>query len=382
MDSRFANGSSVGTVVPQRWKFAAPFKLQSGDILPSFELVYETYGELHSGRDNAVLVCHALSGSHHAAGLHADDESPGWWDSCIGPGKPIDTDKFFVVCVNNIGGCHGSTGPASTNPRTGEPYGPEFPSVTVKDWVHTQAMLAHGIGIRRFAAVVGGSLGGMQAMQWAIDFPDRVEHAILVACAAKLSAQNIAFNKIARSAIHADPCFEQGQYKARGRFPSVGLRLARMLGHVTYLSDGAMGSKFGREIKQGDPEQGADVEFQVESYLHYQGERFSKRFDANSYLLITRLLDCFDPAREFGDDLVATLSETLCRFLVISFTSDWRFAPERSDEIVDALVRAGRPVTSAVIDSPHGHDSFLLYSPRYFEVLGEYFQRMARDCSS
>jgi homoserine O-acetyltransferase len=378
--SQTAADTSAGIVEPQLYRHPAPFLLQCGESLPGFELVFETYGTPDAAMSNAVLVCHALSGNHHAAGYHSDaDDKPGWWDACIGPGKPIDTNRFFVVCPNNLGGCHGSTGPLSANPVTGEPYGPDFPKVTVRDWVRAQVLLADHLGIRRFAAVVGGSLGGMQAMQWAIDEPDRIGAAVLIASAAKLSAQNIAFNEIARQAILADPEFHDGHYRSRGTNPDLGLMLARMVGHVTYLSDDGMRRKFGREIKSGDIRLGRDVQFQVESYLHYQGRSFSKRFDANTYLLMTYALDYFDPAAEHDDDLVAALSGTRCDFCVISFSSDWRFSAARSKEISDALIAARRNVVSCVIESDQGHDAFLLPIPRYFDVLGAYFDRLARD---
>ena len=361
----------------------APFALQSQITLPGFELVYETYGELNEDRSNAVLICHALSGHHHAAGFHhSSDEKPGWWDNCIGPGKPIDTSKFFVISLNNLGGCHGSTGPKSINPETGEPYGADFPNFTVKDWVNSQALLADHLGIERFAAIIGGSLGGMQAMQWAIDYPDRVANAILIACASKLSAQNIAFNEIARFAIQSDPKYSDGRYQESASNPGDGLGLARMIGHVTYLSDDSMGVKFGRELRKGDFDSLKDVQFQVESYLHYQGQRFAESFDANTYMLITRALDYFDPAREYDDDLVKALAKASARFLVISFSTDWRFSPERSAEIVDALVATGKYVSSANIESPSGHDSFLLEIPRYFEVLTKYLNHVAEELSS
>jgi len=371
---------SVGIVTPQRFRHAAPFELQCGERLDGFELVFETYGTLNANASNAVLVCHALSGNHHAAGYHAADErKPGWWDACIGPGKPIDTRRFFVVSVNNLGGCDGSTGPLSIDPATRAAYGPSFPAVTVKDWVASQALLADHLNIRQFAAVIGGSLGGMQAMQWAIDRPERLRAAVLIASAARLSAQNIAFNEIARKAIQSDPHFYGGRYREHGSNPDLGLMLARMVGHVTYLSDDGMRRKFGREIKSGDIRLGRDVEFQVESYLHYQGRSFSQRFDANTYLLMTHALDYFDPAGDYGDDLVAALAGVQCRFCVISFSSDWRFSAERSKEIVDALIAARKNVTSTVIQSEHGHDSFLLPLPRYFDVLGGYFRRLADE---
>ena len=371
---------SIGIVAPQLARFDDPLVLQSGAVLPSHELVYETYGELNEARSNAVLICHALSGHHHAAGYHsAEDRKPGWWETCIGPGKPIDTNRFHVVSLNNLGGCHGSTGPRSVDPNTGRSFGPTFPRVTVTDWVASQARLSDRLGIEVWAAIIGGSLGGMQAMQWAINFPGRLRHAVLIACAPRLSAQNIAFNEIARQAIVSDQEFHDGNYLEEGINPDRGLMLARMLGHVTYQSDDGMRDKFGRELKSGDIALGGDVEFQVESYLHHQGRSFSQSFDANTYLLMTRALDYFDPAREFGDDLVAALRETRCNFLVASFTSDWRFSPARSQDIVNALVAARRNVVSTIIDCPHGHDAFLLPVQRYFDVLSTYLQRAARE---
>ena len=372
--------ASVGIVAPERFRFDGEFSLQCGEALDGFELIYETYGNLNAARNNAVLICHALSGNHHAAGYHAKaDAKPGWWDTCIGPGKAVDTGRFFVVALNNLGGCHGSTGPASTNPATGKPFGADFPVVTAQDWVRSQALLADHLGIERFAAIVGGSLGGMQAMQWAIDFPDRVRAAVLIACAAKLSAQNIAFNEIARQAIVSDPEYKSGNYRSTDTNPDQGLGLARMIGHVTYLSHDGMGQRFGRELKFGDMSRARDVEFQVESYLRYQGQSFSRRFDANTYLLMTRALDFFDPAARFDDDLVAAFRQATASFLVLSFTTDWRFAPARSKEIVDALIAARKNTVSAVIESGHGHDSFLLPLPRYVEVFRTYMNRLADE---
>ena len=369
---------SVGVVAPQRAAFDAPLALQCQRTLPGVALVFETYGTLNAARSNAVLICHALSGDHHAAGYHRpEDAKPGWWDNCIGPGKPIDTSKFFVVAPNNLGGCGGSTGPRTVNPDTGQPWGAGFPTVTVKDWVKTQALLADHLGVERFAAVIGGSLGGMQALQWAIDYPERVANAVVIAAAPKLSAQNIAFNEIARQAICADPEFHDGRYAQADAIPRKGLMLARMIGHVTYLSDDGMGVRFGRELKSGDIGRAQDVQFQVESYLHYQGTSFSERFDANTYLLMTRALDYFDPALEFDGDLVRALAGARARFLVLAFASDWRFSPARSAEIVNALVAARKDVVSATIDAPHGHDSFLLPNARYFDVLGGYLNTVA-----
>jgi homoserine O-acetyltransferase len=374
---------SVGVVQPQTLHFEQPLQLESGKALNEYNLVIETYGELNSERNNAVLVCHALSGDHHAAGYHAvEDEKPGWWDTAIGPGKPIDTRYFFVVSLNNLGGCRGSTGPASTNPQTGLPYGQEFPIVTVKDWVTSQMRLMERLNIKQWAAVVGGSLGGMQALQWSIDYPDKLRHAIIVAAAPKLTAQNIAFNEVARAAILSDPDFRNGRYYDHNVVPARGLRLARMLGHITYQSDDAMGGKFGRELRQGKFNYTYDVEFQVESYLHHQGQSFVDRFDANTYLLMTKALDYFDPAAPYQNDLAAAFSRAQCKFLVISFTSDWRFSPARSREIVKALLDADRDVSYAEIDANQGHDAFLLKNPQYMEVLSRYLRRVSLESHS
>ena len=371
---------SVGLVETQTVHIDRPLHLECNQVLPSHDLVYETYGTLNADRTNAVLVCHALSGHHHAAGYNRMDEKrAGWWENCIGPGKPIDTNRFFVVSPNNLGGCHGSSGPTSINPETGQPWGPDFPMVTVKDWVQSQALLAEELGIHQWAAVVGGSLGGMQAMQWAIDYPDRLRHAVVIAGAPKLSAQNIAFNEVARQAIINDPHFHGGHYRKHDTFPQQGLILARMVGHITYLSDDAMHSKFGRDLRADRFQYGFDVEFQVESYLRYQGETFSRNFDANTYLLMTKALDYFDPAREFGDSLDEALAQTRCGFFVGSFTSDWRFPPERSKEIVNALVSGGREVSYAEIDTSKGHDAFLLDIPSYRRLFGAYMQRVAAE---
>ncbi|RKQ95819.1 homoserine O-acetyltransferase [Kushneria sinocarnis] len=375
-----SSASSVGLVTPDTAHFDTPLELACGRTLPSWELVYETYGELNAEHSNAVLVCHALSGHHHAAGYHhVDDRKPGWWDAHIGPGKAIDTRRFFVIVINNLGGCHGSTGPASVNPATGRLWGPEFPLMTVPDWVNSQAMLADRLGIERFAAVVGGSLGGMQVLQWALSYPDRIANAVVIAATPKLSAQNIAFNEVARQAIRSDPEFHDGWYAEHGVVPRHGLRLARMVGHITYLSEHAMGTKFGRDLRTDSPSFGYDVEFEVESYLRYQGDTFSTRFDANTYLLMTKALDYFDPAGAHGNDLVAAMAPVRCPFLVVSFTSDWRFAPARSWELVDALLHAGKAVSYVNIDSPHGHDAFLLPNPRYEAALGGFMQRVAHD---
>ncbi|MER2296424.1 MULTISPECIES: homoserine O-succinyltransferase MetX [Pseudomonas] len=369
---------SVGLVTPQIARFDEPLALACGRSLNSYELVYETYGTLNPSASNAVLICHALSGHHHAAGYHATtDRKPGWWDSCIGPGKPIDTNRFFVVSLNNLGGCNGSTGPSSTNPATGKPYGAEFPVLTVQDWVHSQARLADRLGIGQWAAIVGGSLGGMQALQWTITYPERVRHCVDIASAPKLSAQNIAFNEVARQAILTDPEFHGGSFQDQGVIPKRGLMLARMVGHITYLSDDSMGEKFGRELKSDKLNYDFhSVEFQVESYLRYQGEEFSGRFDANTYLLMTKALDYFDPAAAQGGDLAATLSHVKADYCIISFTTDWRFSPARSREIVDALMAARKNVCYLEIDSPYGHDAFLIPTPRYMQGFANYMNRI------
>ncbi|MGH8461705.1 MAG: homoserine O-succinyltransferase MetX [Stenotrophobium sp.] len=368
---------SVGIVAPRKILIEQPLLLDCGRTLPRHELMIETYGTLNRERSNALLVCHALSGDHHAAGYHGpDDKKPGWWDSAIGPGKPIDTTRFFVVSLNNLGGCQGSTGPGSINPETGKPWGPDFPLLTVRDWVRSQALLADHLGITQWAAAIGGSLGGMQAMQWAIDLPQRIRHAIVIAAAPKISAQNIAFNEIARQAILSDPDFHGGHFYDHGVVPSRGLKLARMLGHITYLSDAAMRAKFGRVQRGNQPSFNYEVEFEVESYLRYQGQSFVDRFDANTYLIMTKALDYFDPAREFGDDLATALRRASAKFLVIAFSSDWRFSPARSREIVKSLVDAGRDVSYALIDSTLGHDDFLMPLPQYHRVLHDYLQRI------
>jgi homoserine O-acetyltransferase/O-succinyltransferase len=367
--------ASVGIVTPQKIAIEQALALDCGRTLPRHELMVETYGRLNADASNALLICHALSGDHHAAGFHAGDKKPGWWDNCIGPGKPLDTERFFVVSLNNLGGCRGSTGPNSINPDTGAPWGPDFPLLTVRDWVRSQALLADALGVRRWLAVIGGSLGGMQAMQWSIDFPERVAHVVAIAAAPRLSAQNIAFNEIARQAILSDPDFHGGRFYAHGAVPSRGLKLARMLGHITYLSDSAMRQKFGGELKRAQPGFNFEVEFEVESYLRHQGQSFVERFDANTYLLMTKALDYFDPAREFGGDLAAAFGRAQARFLVMAFSSDWRFSPERSREIVKALIKAGRDVSYTLIDSQLGHDDFLMPIPQYHAALQGYLRR-------
>jgi len=371
---------SVGLVNPTTLHIDTPLKLDCGRTLASYDLVYETYGELNDDHSNAVLICHALSGDHHAAGYHSmEDRKPGWWETAIGPGKAIDTNRFFVVSVNNLGGCKGSTGPNTINPETGKLFGPDFPIVTVPDWIRSQAVLADKLGIDQWAAVIGGSLGGMQALQWAISLPERVRHTIIIAAASMLSAQNIAFNEVARTAIKSDPDFHDGHYMELNTLPRQGLGLARMLGHITYLSDEAMGQKFGRELRSGSIQYGYDVEFQIESYLRYQSTSFVGRFDANTYLLMTKALDYFDPAKEFNDDLTATVANIKAKSLVISFTSDWRFSPLRSREIVNAMLAVGKPVTYAEIEAHQGHDAFLMPIPRYLDIFGTYMQTVAEE---
>jgi len=368
---------SAGAVQPQTLRFSEPLAFRSGAVLDSYELVYETYGTLNAARSNAVLACHALNAAHHVAGYYADDpDNVGWWDNMIGPGKPVDTDKFFVIGVNNVGGCFGSTGPRSVNPKTAKPYGSSFPVVTVEDWVNAQARLADRLGIDSFAAVMGGSLGAMQALQWTISFPSRIRNAIVIAAAPKLSAQNIAFNEVARQAITTDPDFHGGNYYEHGVVPRRGLRLARMIGHITYLSDDVMMEKFGRALRTGAIGFHFDVDFEIESYLRYQGDKFSEYFDANTYLLITRALDYFDPAAAHGDRLSRALAAARARYLVVSFTSDWRFAPARSREIVKALLDNRLDVAYAEIDAPHGHDAFLLDDKRYHALVRAYFDNI------
>ncbi len=382
--------SSLGVVTPQSLHFATPLPLQSGAVLRDYHLVYETYGQLNADRSNAVLVCHALNASHHVAGLHADlngeplPRSEGWWDNLIGPGKPLDTDHFFVIGVNNPGSCFGSTGPMHVNPDTGRIYGAAFPVITVEDWVNAQARLLDALGIEQLAAVLGGSLGGMQALSWSLQYPHRLRHCVAVATSPNLSAQNIAFNEVARRAIITDPDFHAGHFYAHGVVPRRGLRVARMIGHITYLSDDVMDEKFGRQLVGREPGSAPhystqDIEFQIESYLRYQGDKFSDYFDANTYLLITRALDYFDPARTFGGNLSQAMAQAVAKFLVVSFTTDWRFSPERSREIVKALLDNGRDVSYAEIDAPHGHDAFLLDDPRYHGVMRAYFERIAAE---
>jgi len=369
---------SVGIVKPEMMQFDEPIELKGGARIDGYQLAYESYGELNAERNNAILVCHALNASHHVAGIYADQaENVGWWDNLIGPGKPVDTDRFFVLGVNNLGGCHGSTGPSSVDPRTGKPWGGDFPVVTVEDWVSVQARLATRLGIDQFAAVMGGSLGGMQALQWTIDQPERVRNALVIAAAPKLSAQNIAFNEVARTAITSDPEFHGGNYYEHGVVPRRGLRIARMIGHITYLSDDAMDAKFGRNLREDVLKFNFDIDFQIESYLRYQGDKFADTFDANTYLRITKALDYFDPAATFGGDLTAAMKNSKADYLVVSFTSDWRFSPERSHELVKAMVESRLNVSYAEIEAPHGHDAFLMDDAIYHNLIRAYLERVS-----
>jgi homoserine O-acetyltransferase len=376
--------SSLGHVTPQSRHFEQPLPLKSGASLRDYTLVYETYGTLDAERSNAVLVCHALNASHHVAGTYAgQDRSEGWWDNLVGPGKPLDTDRFFVIGVNNLGSCFGSTGPMHTNPDTGRPYGADFPVVTVEDWVDAQARLLDVLGITQLAAVLGGSLGGMQALSWSLRYPQRLRHCIAIATAPNLSAQNIAFNEVARQAIITDPDFHGGHFYAHGVVPRRGLRVARMIGHITYLSDDAMESKFGRGMKAATPGYSTQgIEFEIESYLRHQGDKFSEYFDANTYLLITRALDYFDPAHDSNGNLAAAFAAARCKFQLVSFTTDWRFSPARSREIVKALLDNRLPVSYAEIEAPHGHDAFLLDDARYHHLLRACFDNIAKESAS
>ena len=367
---------------PQTLHFPDVLPLQSGTTIRAFDLAFETYGTLNADRSNAVLVCHALNASHHVAGVYAgQDKSEGWWDNMIGPGKPVDTDRFFVIGVNNLGSCFGSTGPMHNHPDTGEIYGADFPVVTVEDWVNAQARLLDRLGIQQLAAVLGGSLGGMQALSWTLKYPDRVRHAVVVASAPNLTAENIAFNEVARRAIVTDPDFHGGHFYRHGVIPKRGLRIARMIGHITYLSDDVMNEKFGRQLREGLELKYStqDIEFQIESYLRYQGDKFSDYFDANTYLLITRALDYFDPAHAHAGNLTRALARAQAKFLLVSFTTDWRFSPKRSREIVKALLDNRRSVSYAEIDAPHGHDAFLLDDARYMGVMRSYFDSIAKE---
>lgn len=374
---------SVGLVSPQKIPFEQPLTLQNGETLPRFDLMVETYGRLNEAKSNAVLICHALSGNHHVAGYYSEeDKQAGWWDNMVGPGKPIDTGRFFVVGLNNLGGCHGSTGPLSINPESGREYGADFPVVTVKDWVESQTMLADYLGIGQWAAIVGGSLGGMQALQWAIDYPERVRHAMVIASATRLSAQNIAFNDVARQAIVTDPDFHGGHYRRFLTVPRRGLRIARMMGHITYLAEKGLGRKFGRAMRTDGYQYGYDVEFEIESYLRHQGDKFAEHFDGNTYLRMTKALDYFAPAADSGNDLLAALQRVQAKFFVASFSTDWRFSPERSRALVKHLVRARKSVQYIEVESQHGHDAFLMTDEAYVRAMRAYLDNVYKELQS
>jgi len=387
-NTAYKENDSVGLVTPLHIHFSQPLRLQSGEQLSAYDLVIETYGTLNAARDNAVLICHALNASHHVAGYHSTDASNlGWWDNMIGPGKPVDTNHFFVIGVNNLGSCFGSTGPMSIDPETAKPYGAKFPLMTVEDWVTSQACLADHFGITQFAAVMGGSLGGMQVLSWSLLYPERVRHCIIIASTSKLSTQNIAFNEVARRAIVTDPDFHGGDYQAHGTKPKRGLRIARMIGHITYQSDHGMAERFRRGLQHASTEKNGyryslDMEFAVEHYLRHQSDKFSDYFDANTYLRITRALDYFDPAKAYDNNLTLALAKTCANYLVISFSTDWRFPPTCSRTLVRALLENRRNVSYAEINAPHGHDAFLLADPRYHDIIRAYFSRIAKECDS
>lgn len=369
--------TSTTIVTPQKIAFEQAFSLQSGAVLPRFDLMVEAYGTLNETKSNAVLICHALSGNHHVAGRHhPNDKHPGWWDNMVGSGKPIDTDKFFVIGLNNLGGCAGSTGPTAAHPETGTAYGADFPMVTVQDWVRSQKLLAEHFGITQWAAVVGGSLGGMQALQWTIDFPECVRHALVIASAPKLSTQNIAFNDVARQAIITDPDFHGGSYAQHQTKPKRGLRIARMMGHITYLAEHGIDEKFGRKLRHESYGYHYDIDFEVERYLRYQGDKFADSFDADTYLLMTKALDYFDPAAAYENNLQAALSHVQAKFLVIGFSSDWRFAPERSRELVKALMATRKSVQYVEVASQHGHDAFLMEDSPYIDAVRAYMNNI------
>lgn len=373
--------SGVGIVETKRATVFTgdPLVLASGATLGAIEVAYETYGELNAERSNAVFICHALSGDAHAAGLHAGDDPsrPGWWDNIVGPGRPLDTDRYFVIAANVLGGCMGTTGPSSIDPTTGKHWGLNFPLVQVSDMVNVHRALLAELGVERLLAAVGGSLGGMQVLQWSIDHPGELGGAVIIAASAGLTAQNIAFSAVAREAIMRDPDFANGDYYDNERKPNGGLALARMIGHITYLSEESMREKFGRRIQDATlPRFGFDVDFQVESYLHYQGQSFVERFDANSYLYLGRAMDYFDP---FGDPAYVQrqIASGETSFLTISFDSDWRFSSEHSRLMASELRATGAPVTSREISSPHGHDSFLFAIPEYHRTIAGYLDQLA-----
>jgi homoserine O-acetyltransferase len=372
--------NSIGIVKPKIFKCADPIKLSCGMTLDNYELIYETYGKLNKNKDNAVLVCHALSGNQHVAGRHKKtDKHPGWWDSLVGPGKPLNTNKFFVIGVNNLGGNEGSTGPKSINPKTKKVWGSSFPIITVEDWVKTQKTLINYLGIQRLSSVIGGSLGGMQALEWNLQFPNEVKNTIIIAAAPNLTAQNIAFNEVARQSIITDPDFQKGNFYTKKNKPKRGLRVARMLGHITYLSNDAMKSKFGRKKKNKDFQYNFNTEFEIESYLNYQGDKFAQEFDANTYIRMTKALDYYDPTKQNKKKLSAVFKKIKSKFLVISFTSDWRFSPARSKEIVKSLLDNNINVSYAEISAESGHDAFLMSDDHYHEILNSFFKNIFKS---
>ena len=372
--------NSVGIVKPKIFKCADPIKLSCGMALDNYELIYETYGKLNKNKDNAVLVCHALSGNQHVAGKHKKtDKHPGWWDSLVGPGKPLNTNKFFVIGINNLGGNEGSTGPKSINPKTKKVWGSSFPIITVEDWVKTQKTLINYLGIQRLSSVIGGSLGGMQALEWNLQFPNEVKNTIIIAAAPNLTAQNIAFNEVARQSIITDPDFQKGNFYTKKNKPKRGLRVARMLGHITYLSNDAMKSKFGRKKKNKDFKYNFNTEFEIESYLNYQGDKFAQEFDANTYIRMTKALDYYDPTKQNKKKLSAVFKKIKSKFLVISFTSDWRFSPSRSKEIVKSLLDNNINVSYAEISAESGHDAFLMSDDHYHEILNSFFKNIFKS---
>ncbi len=375
--------TSLSTHVPGQAGVSAPdlpgkrlffgdrrLKLDCGVDLAGVTLAYQTYGTLNSDKSNAILVCHALTGDQFVADRHPITGKPGWWEVMIGPGLPIDTDRFFVICTNVLGGCMGTTGPSSLDPATGKPYGLSFPVITVGDMVRLQSWLIDHLGIDKLFAVIGGSMGGMQVLQWAATYPDRVFAAVPIACAARHSAQNIAFHEVGRQAIMADPEWRKGAYQSEGSNPARGLSVARMAAHITYLSEAALHRKFGRNLQDRQAvTYGFDADFQVESYLRYQGSIFVDRFDANSYLYITRAMDYFDLAAQFGGHLPRAFKDTRTRFCLVSFTSDWLFPTSESRAIVHALNAVAANVSFVEIESDKGHDAFLLDEPEFFKVL-------------
>ena len=372
--------NSIGIVKPKIFKCADPIKLSCGMTLDNYELIYETYGKLNKNKDNAVLVCHALSGNQHVAGRHKKtDKHPGWWDSLVGPGKPLNTNKFFVIGINNLGGNEGSTGPKSINPKTKKVWGSSFPIITVEDWVKTQKTLINYLGIQRLSSVIGGSLGGMQALEWNLQFPNEVKNTIIIAAAPNLTAQNIAFNEVARQSIITDPDFQKGNFYTKKNKPKRGLRVARMLGHITYLSNDAMKSKFGRKKKNKDFQYNLNTEFEIESYLNYQGDKFAQEFDANTYIRMTKALDYYDPTKQNKKKLSAVFKKIKSKFLVISFTSDWRFSPARSKEIVKSLLDNNINVSYAEISAESGHDAFLMSDDHYHEILSSFFKNIFKS---